>query len=116
MSNKQKDQHDQNKDTGRLAGIGAGALSGAVIGQALLPIPGVGAFAGAMVGGLLGSEVGKSVGGSILDTLNNRSGTPAAEPDSDDSLAKLERIAQLRAQGLLSEEEYQVMKKKILGL
>lgn len=106
-----KNQHTQNEDTGKLTGLAAGALSGAILGQALIPIPGVGAFAGAMIGGLVGSEVGKNVGGSILDSLNTM-----PEAQEDDMLAKLERVAQLKAQGLLTEEEYQAMKKRLLGL
>jgi phage tail tape-measure protein len=117
MSDKKRDQHTQNEDTGKLAGLGAGALSGALLGQTIIPIPGVGAVAGAVLGGLVGSEVGKSVGGPILDSLGGVSaGSGAAQGQDDDVLAKLERLAQLKAQGLLTEEEYQAMKKRLLGM
>ena len=37
-------------------------------------------------------------------------------PSSNDTLEQLERLAQLKAQGILSDEEFQVAKKRILGL
>jgi phage tail tape-measure protein len=118
MSDKEQDQHSQNEDTGKLAGLGAGALSGAILGQTLIPIPGVGAVTGAVLGGLVGSEVGKSVGGTILDNLsgNSAAASGAAQGQDDDVLAKLERLAKLKEQGLVTEEEYQAMKKRLLGI
>lgn len=114
MSDKERDQQTQNEDTGKLAGLGAGALSGAILGQALIPIPGVGALTGAVLGGLVGSEVGKSVGGTILDTIGGDPEASGAAPGPDDTLTKLERLAKLKEQGLLTEEEYQAMKKRLL--
>lgn len=40
---------------------------------------------------------------------------PAAAPAEDDTLAQLERLGQLKAQGVLSEEEFAAQKAKILG-
>lgn len=38
-----------------------------------------------------------------------------AQPDVDDKIAQLERLAQLKAQGILTEEEFAQQKKAILG-
>lgn len=38
-----------------------------------------------------------------------------ATSGSDDAIARLERLAQLRAQGVLTEEEFAAEKRKILG-
>lgn len=40
---------------------------------------------------------------------------PAPDP-SGDSIAQLERLAQLKAQGVLSEDEFAAQKAKILGM
>lgn len=40
---------------------------------------------------------------------------PAAAPAADDTLAQLERLGQLKAQGILTEEEFAAQKAKILG-
>lgn len=43
---------------------------------------------------------------------------PAAAPAAaeDDSLAQLERLGQLKAQGILTEEEFSAAKAKVLGI
>lgn len=51
----------------KTAGISAGMLGGARLGQAVIPIPVVGSFAGAVLGGLVGSEVGKRVGKALIN-------------------------------------------------
>ena len=38
-----------------------------------------------------------------------------AEPGGDDVISKLERLAELRAKGVLSEEEFQAQKAKLLS-
>ncbi len=58
--------HDK-EEIGKVAGMGAGMLGGARLGQLVIPIPIVGSFAGAVVGGALGSEAGKRAGKVILD-------------------------------------------------
>ena len=40
---------------------------------------------------------------------------PVAGDSADDDLAKLERLGQLKAQGILTEEEFAAEKAKILG-
>jgi hypothetical protein len=40
---------------------------------------------------------------------------PAAAPAEADTLAQLERLGQLKAQGILTEEEFAAQKAKILG-
>lgn len=43
------------------------------------------------------------------------SAPPAAAPAQDDPIAQLERLGQLKAQGILTEEEFAAQKAKILG-
>jgi phage tail tape-measure protein len=100
----------QNEEIGNLSGIGAGVLAGAALGSAVLPV--IGTFAGALAGGLLGSQVGRTFGGAILDALEGQPTEPAAAPNVID---QLERLGQLRTQGLITEEEFAAAKAKILG-
>lgn len=52
-------------------GLGTlGAVGGAALGQALIPIPGVGAFIGGAVGGWLGTAVGTGLGAGIKDLIS----------------------------------------------
>ena len=88
---------DQDKESiSKKAGIGAGMLGGARIGQAVIPIPVLGSFAGAVLGGVVGSEVGKRVGKALIngatafvDTLREGS-LPAPAPPPDDQPASPE--------------------------
>jgi len=41
---------------------------------------------------------------------------PAAAPAAPDYAAELEQLAQLKAQGILTEEEFEAKKKQILGI
>ncbi len=41
---------------------------------------------------------------------------PAAAPGGEDTLTQLERLAQLKAQGILTEEEFAAQKARILGM
>jgi hypothetical protein len=41
---------------------------------------------------------------------------PPAAPSEEDQLAQLERLGQLKAQGILTEEEFAAQKAKILGV
>jgi hypothetical protein len=41
---------------------------------------------------------------------------PAAQPAEPDYVAELERLAQLKAQGIVSEEEFAAKKQQLLGL
>jgi hypothetical protein len=41
---------------------------------------------------------------------------PAAAPAEPDYTAELEQLAQLKAQGILTEDEFQAKKKQILGI
>jgi len=41
---------------------------------------------------------------------------PAAAPAADDQMAQLEKLAQLKEQGILTEEEFTAKKAQILGL
>ncbi len=118
-------QHEQNEQLGGMAGLGAGVLAGATAGTAVMPV--IGTFTGAMLGGLVGSELGKTFGGAVLDVFQHTStlfeippyptDPPAASAGSgDDVLAQLERLGQLKAQGVISEEEFKAAKARLLGL
>ncbi len=121
MAEEERKEHDeqrkQNEDTGRLAGLGAGALSGAGIGTAVLP--GIGTFAGALVGGLVGSEIGRGIGGAVLSAFTEphegQEPQAAGSSQAEDVVTQLEKLAQLRGQGIISEEEFQALKKKIVN-
>lgn len=121
-----------NEETGRLAGFGAGALTGAHLGTLLIPIPFVGTFTGALIGGAFGSRVGQRFGPTVLNAVDNLTQAPAAAqppqrsssipittPGADatsesDLLSQLERLGQLRSQGLLTEEEFSRAKAQLL--
>jgi phage tail tape-measure protein len=116
-------QHEQNEQLGGMAGLGAGVLAGAAAGTAVMPV--IGTFTGAMLGGLVGSEVGKTFGGVILDVFQNnptpfdmpsQSHAPPPNASSEDVLSQLERLGQLKAQGVISEEEFKAAKARLLGL
>ena len=63
------DEQDK-ENISKTAGVGAGMMGGARIGQAVIPIPVVGSFAGAVLGGAVGSEVGKRVGKALINGVN----------------------------------------------
>lgn len=134
-----KPQH-KNEETGRLAGFGAGAVTGAGLGAVLLPFPFVGMFVGALVGGELGGKVGERLGPPILNVVNSlgqglssvvqpsqpsqpsqRSSsipitTPGVEAAPEgDLLSQLERLGNLRSQGLLTEQEFAAAKAQLLN-
>ncbi|WP_183510428.1 hypothetical protein [Paeniglutamicibacter cryotolerans] len=58
-------------EIGSVVGTGVGRLAGGAIGQALIPIPGVGAAVGGFVGGLVGGWVGGNVGGAVGGLVND---------------------------------------------
>jgi|GEM_PF-6413531 len=75
---------------GRLAGsLGLGA-AGAVLGQMILPIPGVGALVGGTLAGALGSEVGAGALGGVYDAF--------AGSDADRARAEKTKNARLNTQ------------------
>lgn len=69
--------NDPNESAGRnlaqAAGVGAGSigggLAGAAIGQALIPIPGVGALVGAALGGATGGDLGRGLADMAADAF-----------------------------------------------
>jgi phage tail tape-measure protein len=108
-------QKEDNEKAGSLAGVAGGALAGAQVGTVLMPI--VGTFAGALVGGALGSKVGKKYGGALLDKLgSNKQAEESAPENKRDVMAELERLAKLRKQGVLTEEEFTAAKASLLNL
>lgn len=118
--NKAKEQEkSENDKTAKMAGAGAGVLAGAQVGTILLPIPVVGTFTGALVGGLIGTKIGKKVGGALLDKMSTAEKSYSQQPANGDktNVAKeLQRLAELREAGILSEEEFKAAKAKLLGL
>ncbi len=80
---------DQEKESiSKTAGVGAGMLGGARIGQMVIPIPVVGPFVGGVLGGVVGSEIGRRLGkalingaGAFVDTLKEN--RPATPPDDE---------------------------------
>ncbi len=113
-----EDSASENDQTARMAGAGAGILAGAQIGTVLLPIPVVGTFAGALLGGLVGTKIGKRVGNVLLDKMNTaeRSYAKSSATGEGDVISELERLGKLRKSGVISEEEFQAMKAKLLDL
>ena len=118
MANEKKDeaakQKEDNGKAGSLAGVGAGVIAGAQVGTVLIPIPVVGTFTGALVGGALGSKVGKKYGGALLDKLG--SNKKAETENKKGVMAELERLAELRKQGVLNDEEFTAAKASLLNL
>lgn len=118
MANEKKDeatkQKEENEKAGSLAGVAGGALAGAQVGTVLMPV--VGTFAGALVGGALGSKVGKKYGGALLDKLGANKQTETAREAKKDVMAELERLAELRKQGILTDEEFTAAKASLLNL
>jgi phage tail tape-measure protein len=110
-------QTTENDKTARMAGAGAGVLAGAQLGTVLLPIPIVGTFTGALLGGLVGTKIGKKIGGVLLDKMSTVERTCSErDASSADVIKELERLAQLREAGVLSEDEFKALKAKMLGL
>ena len=121
MADEKKDEaaklKEDNGKAGSLAGVGAGVIAGAQVGTLLIPIPVVGTFTGALVGGALGSRVGKKYGGALLDKLGSNKQLEASSPENKkDVMAELERLAELRKQGVLNEEEFTAAKASLLNL
>jgi phage tail tape-measure protein len=114
------DNKKENDKNARMAGAGAGVLAGAQLGTVLLPIPVVGTFTGALVGGLIGTKIGKRIGGVILDKMEpveeSLTASGSAPRNKTDVTQELERLAQLRAAGVLDEDEFKAAKAKLLGL
>ncbi len=106
-------QEDQNEQVGQLAGLGAGALLGAQVGSV---IPGPGTIVGAVVGGMVGSQVGRTVGATALSMFGFGGKKQSQGPSGSDMLMQLERLSQMRAHGILSEEEFAAAKQKLLDL
>lgn len=105
---------EKNEELGKLSGLAGGAVTGAAIGTSIMPV--VGTVAGAIVGGVVGSEVGKTVGGKFfeaIDNLGKSSTKPAAKPDVT---AELERLAKLRSDGVIDDEEFKAAKARILNI
>jgi hypothetical protein len=62
--------------------------------------------------------VGAAVGSAAARRNANNNQPQAAAPsdDSNDQMAQLEKLGQLKADGILTDEEFQAKKKQILGL
>jgi hypothetical protein len=80
------------------------------------------------LGGLGGAQVINLSGGQLTEEQAAKlrmlgidpgavqgAATPPHGPEPDDQLAKLERLGALRASGVLTEEEFQEQKRRLLG-
>ena len=80
------------------------------------------------LGGLGGAQVINLSGGQLTEEQAAKlrmlgidagaiagAATPPDKPEPDDQLAKLERLGALRASGVLTEEEFQEQKRRLLG-
>jgi hypothetical protein len=64
-----------------------------------------------------GLVVGAAVGSAAARRSNDNSETPQqAAPSQDDQYAELEKLAKLKNDGIITEEEFTEKKKQILGL
>jgi phage tail tape-measure protein len=107
-------RNDQNEEISQIASIGAGAALGATVGSV---IPVVGTTVGAVVGGMLGgSQIGKAVGSTALGMLGLGGSSNASRPSANETMLQLERLSQMRAQGILTEEEFSAAKAQLLDL
>ena|SRR5260221_5780007 len=105
----------ENEEIGSLTGIAAGALAGASLGSFVMPV--IGTFAGALAGGILGSQIGRTIGGAVLNAIDPSvsKGDVQQQTTNANLISQLERLGQLRTQGLITEEEFSAAKAKILG-
>lgn len=62
-----------------------------------------------------GLIVGAAVGSAAARRANNNNEQPAQD-DTGDQMAQLEKLGELKSQGILTEEEFAAKKKQILGL
>ncbi len=69
-------------------------------------MPIFGTFAGVLAGGILGSQIGRTVGADPAEH---------SAASSTDVISQLERLGQLRTQGLITKEESAAAKAKVLG-
>jgi hypothetical protein len=66
-----------------------------------------------------GLLVGAAVGASVANAHSNKQETqqPITQPaNNNDEFAQLEKLGQLRDQGILTQEEFDAKKKQILGI
>ncbi len=69
-----------------------------------------------------GLVVGAAIGASAASRRNNANQPEPEQPQqpaaasTDDQIAELEKLAQLKDQGILTQEEFDAKKKQILGL
>ena len=111
---KKTSEQEENENTGKLSGLGAGVITGAAIGTSILPV--VGTFAGAVVGGVVGSEVGKKVGGSLLNKFSGKDKAEAETTEKPDVTTELQKLAKLHKDGILSDDEFRAAKAQLLNL
>ncbi len=132
-------QPNDDAETGRLAGVGAGTLAGAQLGTVLIPIPFVGTVTGAVLGGALGGKIGQRIAPTLINTFNQvlstlqpsqaaQSEQPTAsaggsipitkeapEATNEALLANLEQLGRLHTQGVLTSEEFSAAKSRLLN-
>jgi hypothetical protein len=53
---------------------------------------------------------------AVNERMAQQQGAAAAAPSGDDTMAKLQKLADMKTQGLLSDQEFAAMKGKLLGI
>ena len=80
---------------------------------------GVGAAVGAGVGAALGGGLAQSMAGIAnsvnINPIENAASKQPEKESTHDKISLLKELAELKSQGILSEEEFQQEKKKILS-
>ncbi len=75
---------------------------------------------GLVVGAAVGSAVARNSANKQAEAAAQAAApqaqAPAPASDTDDQFAQLEKLGQLKAQGILTQEEFDAKKKQILGL
>jgi len=92
-----------------LAAAGNQGMSGGIMGI------GLGAGVGAALGGGLAQSMAGVANSVNINPVENASPQQPSKVNTVDKIAFLKELAELKSQGILSEEEFQQEKKKILG-
>lgn len=76
---------------------------------------GIATAGGSKTIGMIPKEDVAKVSQIISNLINKTPGVEALPKESNDTIAQLERLAELKKQGILTEEEFQQQKKKLLS-
>src|SRR5699024_10840695 len=94
--------HEGTKQAGKWGGTIAGAKMGAMVGQALIPIPGVGMLIGGRAGGIAarwgGEKIGNYLGEKGSDLYHGTGEEPAVDPEVKVKRAYTENLNTITSQ------------------